>query len=1248
MRTPRPVSTASALLSLALVLAAQTGCREEPIDGLLPAGGGNGPAVVFDVLARPLPEIPFPNDFATRLDPDSPTGRRVNASLVAPTLLEQEVREEFSRLDGWGTYAPMTVGFTHAIDPNDVRDRHLNDAFDDDAVYVVNLLTGEPTYLDLGRGNFPVVIQDNAKYFDNDPRRDSSNLLFETYSENCVPDTVPSMLADTDHDGLCDFPNTIDPTKPASGWPQDGFAPVDPAQRGNDQYRDLLTHYERQSHTLIIRPVVPLKQRTPYAVVLTRRIVDEQGRPVRSPFPFVNHASQTEQLRPLLSHIDAGTIPGLERDDVAFAWAFTTQSVTTDLEHIRDGLNGKGPLAWLSERVPDRLEPVVFYEEALDEEADDPDYVPPLDLHPVHPMQSGTDNPYIVEIDDFESVFSQIAGFMGFAEGPPRDALLESYAFVDYFVVGSFQTANFLDDPQRPTFDSVFRVSGDDGLARVWSRPEGWMDLEIRAQKLARTQPFETHRVTALRQEAKRALRDRVWFLMTVPKPQYRLGDGTVVFERRDDAERIHDAPFPVSIYGHGYTSNRVEFLGFAGALAKFGIASVSVDSYGHGLDLEPTDLAAIKSFLGSRYAGITESLFQGRGRDLNNDGLDDSGGDFWVADTFHTRDVVRQTVVDWAQLVRVFRAFGTYEMGDLNGDGVPELAGDFDGDGIVDVGGPEFPKGRQIDRNVDWPEGTRNGGSDFFAWGQSLGGFISGIIPAIEPAIVAAAPVAGGAGLADVGIRSEQGGVIQAVFLEVLGPLLIGVPADATSVCGRTVAQPPGKGVHLWYVLQDVNVETCLRLTDEPLDIREGDVVRGINLNVDSTENVSDVALVRGDLRFRLQIAADTARLLDDNPIKVDEDGNHPTARFAACDPGAVKAGEDGLVHHADCIAVTVERKGKTVLAFDRFTSAMISARNEAHFQNRVFEPGTPLYAPSRGFAHKRGTPDFRRFLSLAQTILEPGDPANYSPHIFQDLLPAREGRPAAVMVIGTTGDLNVPVNTAYAQARAAGVVPYVYDEEKHAAWGMSPNDVLIRTGAMESVEKLRYFRPVADHVREPDADVHPLYRDIVSLIDCQQATHCDATTLPDLSHYSKDADGVFLDDANLTTRYGGAPRLKVPLREAVTVEHDGFDPQGKPIRVKSLLVTPFLDAHGKHGFDPPTPAQRVGGEWVPRPFDNETFMLNLVGRYFETRGADVAYKTCMHTNGYDRPRLKMDGTRDPEAKRLPECDFLPPHPED
>ena len=88
-------------------------------EGLLPAQPGVGPRVVFDLLRKPLPEIPFPNDLATRLDPTSPTGRRVNASIAAPTTLERNLRGQIDRLDGFGTFAPITVAFDDDLDFDD-------------------------------------------------------------------------------------------------------------------------------------------------------------------------------------------------------------------------------------------------------------------------------------------------------------------------------------------------------------------------------------------------------------------------------------------------------------------------------------------------------------------------------------------------------------------------------------------------------------------------------------------------------------------------------------------------------------------------------------------------------------------------------------------------------------------------------------------------------------------------------------------------------------------------------------------------------------------------------------------------------------------------------------------------------------------------------------------------------------------------------------------------------------------------
>src|SRR5438874_13022588 len=111
------------------------------------------------------------------------------------------------------------------------------------------------------------------------------------------------------------------------------------------QADDLLTFYERATRTLILRPVLPLRQERRYAVVLTNRIHGTDGAPISSPHAGINHASQTAELRPLLARLPAGA----RLSDIAYVWAFTTQSTTRDLETIRSGLvDGRGPLQRLA------------------------------------------------------------------------------------------------------------------------------------------------------------------------------------------------------------------------------------------------------------------------------------------------------------------------------------------------------------------------------------------------------------------------------------------------------------------------------------------------------------------------------------------------------------------------------------------------------------------------------------------------------------------------------------------------------------------------------------------------------------------------------------------------------------------------------------------------------------------------------------------------------------------------------------
>ena len=83
---------------------ALAGCG--PAEGLLPSQAADV-TVKFDFDARPLPEIPLPNDIATRPDDHARTGRRLNASMIAPTNMEQRTRRLIDGLDGWGLYQPI-------------------------------------------------------------------------------------------------------------------------------------------------------------------------------------------------------------------------------------------------------------------------------------------------------------------------------------------------------------------------------------------------------------------------------------------------------------------------------------------------------------------------------------------------------------------------------------------------------------------------------------------------------------------------------------------------------------------------------------------------------------------------------------------------------------------------------------------------------------------------------------------------------------------------------------------------------------------------------------------------------------------------------------------------------------------------------------------------------------------------------------------------------------------------------------
>src|SRR5690606_31037809 len=95
-RRPMPSRSILAAAAAALAAALAAGCLSSEPEGLYPAEPA-ATTVKMDFFHRPLPEIPLPNDIATRPDETSPTGIRINASMLAPTGWERTTRELLGR-----------------------------------------------------------------------------------------------------------------------------------------------------------------------------------------------------------------------------------------------------------------------------------------------------------------------------------------------------------------------------------------------------------------------------------------------------------------------------------------------------------------------------------------------------------------------------------------------------------------------------------------------------------------------------------------------------------------------------------------------------------------------------------------------------------------------------------------------------------------------------------------------------------------------------------------------------------------------------------------------------------------------------------------------------------------------------------------------------------------------------------------------------------------------------------------------
>jgi hypothetical protein len=948
-----------------------------------------GPKVIYDFLAKPLADIPLPNHDATIYDAKSPTKRRLNVSLQALTRYEINAREGFNALDGFGTYAPLLISFDQELDVKDLWNRHnlhaidegkFRDDFRDDAVYLINVdpgcdRFGEEVALDIGRGRFPVTQYRKADAKYNDASPDQSYVKFR------------DLYMFSEFNPYAQYNNILFEER------NEDLNDNGVLDEGEDLDFDGILDIAN-----FIDPHVCDGMK---GIDLDRCIADHL-------MTFYDRANHTLILRPVwpleerCHYVAVLTkrLKGINGKSVESPFqSIYPQSHSADIERVLPFLN----------RYDLSINDIAF----------------------MWAFNTGTQTKDLIELRNGlygEGVFANLKDqypVNGFhlwqrSELVPNASLDQSQslpgtctgiALTQYWNIKGEWEANRCALEKENT-----------GIASVFGGTFKAPDLLANKDTQVIDLHDQTYPFTATKRYPHTA--DERWLLDSHQGLIYQQ-EGEVTFWCALPIEKTKECsagnpegmpfckPFPVILYAHGYGGSRAEIVsGHIGRTTSMGYAMCALDSYGHGLNILLEDnevsrpIKLLFNILG-RYGipDLQELLMRGRDRDLTNDGLQDSGADMWTSDIFHTRDMVRQIALEYSQFIRILRS-----MDGKNKDQDGFLLGDIDRDGFVDLGGAQ---------------------NTISMWGISLGGIISAVMAGLEPSLNAVSPNAGGAGLVDIATRSSQAGVPEAVLLPILGPFIVGcMPWDENQ---NPLKSGTGKGCFSKEEIPFDQMEVAFLVNQRASQafihfatlkgVSSGDLIALKNLKNGEVEKT------KIDQRGRMMISvpSDALNALDKRIVLgIDENTNQSIRLDQPKDKDLIYALGDPWE-----ITMTSSRSGE-IQVLNRF-------EKDTSFQGVIYPQGAPLVALQEGFGLRRNSPKFRRFLSLAQTAIGPGDPAIWSQHIFLSPIQEYQNQPnqggnTRVLQMPTAGDNQVPVNTGIAAARISGLFgSWFRDESKY-----------------------------------------------------------------------------------------------------------------------------------------------------------------------------------------------------------------------
>jgi hypothetical protein len=988
----------------------------------------------------------------------------------AHTVLERDLARDLDELAGFSVTGPIRVPFDRPIDARDLERRQGTTAslaaFDAHAIYLVDLETGLPEPLAWSSALFPRATAFEHGVLANDPRAGEASLLHELYDEDLDGDGMLDPGEDTDSDGLLDRPATADGTR-----------------------RDVLDAYDRadfafdrQSATLELRPARPLRPATTYAVVITDRVRDAEGRPARSPLDYVHPLAQTTALAGIETQFEArpdlyGDLATRGLSGVAFAWTFTTDATTAVAEALRDGLRGEGPHAALATSFGAGAVPLAVSGGVPGRPCPDPGAMR-----------------YRAAGPSFGAALGDVAGRLYGWDAPRVEALVASFDSVSHVVAFAFESPHVLGDPERPSADA--RIAAVAGTAELRTR------------------------------------RETIVALAFVP--------------------RTGGAPARPLVFAHDLGGGKLDVLSAVGLLAAHGVAPVIVDLPGHGTVLDETSSAAVHQAFGARcLAPAATALLASRARDVDGDGIGDSGAFFVSARLAHLRDAILQATLDEVALLRVLAAWDGRSAepltlpaphgggdvafdGDLDGDGGADVAGDFDGDGAPDLGGRAAPS----------------------TAGTGLGGTVAALTAALVPEVETSAPIAMLGGLSDWIFRSADPRVHGAILGAWMGPVVVGVPSTGTSDDSGCTIDEVSLRIEGSDRLATRSMEVACIAQDElgPSDVL---FVRDL-----SSGTTSCSAAVSSPGTFRAPVRGDGDAYI---VLEIYRD---------ALD----------VVTLGDCTIADGRAPDRVVATFEVVNGPPSIGVCEAcaRFGRAVFDPGDALRAPAAGLSRRRGSAALRELAWIAPALLDGADPVAWARASLLEREP-----PARVLVVASAADPEALVASSHAFARASGLLPFApFGAPAHLADVAAPAWLSTRYGGVASPSDLLAAQHVVEGVSRFAR--HPVAGGALFVVDADDASDGRARFGPDGTPSAVGAAPIAIDPP---LRFQRASR-----RPSGAPDDALFSPSdGEP---RSALVHVVMDATGTHDV--------VAGTLFDGslPFDASAFVIDAVGSFAASSG--------------------------------------------